>query len=254
MAFFQWLGTNLPAISQGIGQLGGAAVGAKSVYDLFNRDRDVYEEIPSLRNMLEAAEASRVYAAAAGDPTSPYYQNLAGTYDEENRRNVVAAIRQIQRENARAIARGDPAFGIAPERRDESRAKTVAQLFQLSKERARDEARNSLLGASGASARAAGSYVPSLSVFGRYGDINETMRASGYEGLARMFENVGNFGQGGDFGSTISSVLGGGSPLSRRPTAAPSPYAPSAGTPAAPWWTAPETRRYPETPYSFGAR
>lgn len=239
MAFFEFLKTAAPLI----GQVGGAVTAGKGIFDLFTRERDVYEEIPSLVEMLNAANASRVYAQAAGDPTSPYFKNLSGQFDEENRRNVVAAIRQIQRENSRAIARGDPAFGIAPERRDESRAKAVAQLFQLSKERARDETRNQLLGASGASARAAGSFAPSLPFFAQYGDLNETMRGSGMEALSRLFGQLA----GGDGGGP-ASILGGGSALSRTASVPQSSYAPApSGTnPSSAWWMYPEAQRYPQ--------
>lgn len=209
MAFFQFLQQAAPVI----GQLGGIATAGKGIFDLFTRDRDVYEEIPSLAEMLNAANASRVYAQAAGDPTSPHFKNLSALFDEENRRNVVAAIRQIQRENARSIARGDPAVGINPERRDESRAKAIAQLFQLSKERSRDETRSQLINASGASARAAGSFAPSLAAFSRYGDINETMRGSGMEALSRLFENIGGGGLSSLGG--LGGPAGGDSPFSR---------------------------------------
>lgn len=95
-----------------------------------------------------AAKKAAKYSAAAADPTSTPFRNLAGQYDTENRRSMVEAINRIMKENAREKARGGVGFGINPERRDESRYKALARSFMESRESARREARNTLLGAS----------------------------------------------------------------------------------------------------------
>lgn len=100
------------------------------------------------KDARRAARKAGKYAEYAADPTSVPFRNLAGQYDTENRRSLVEAVNRIMKENAREKARGGVGFGINPERRDESRYKALARSFMESRESARREARNTLLGAS----------------------------------------------------------------------------------------------------------
>ena len=102
----------------------------------------------SAKRARKTARQARRLAAAAADPTSPTFRNLAAQYDQENRRALIQGIDRIMRENARARARGDVGFGVNPERRDESRTQALARAFMQSREQARREARNTLLAAS----------------------------------------------------------------------------------------------------------
>jgi len=105
-------------------------------------------ESKASKQARKAAKRAGRYATAAADPTSEPFRNLAGQYDTENRRALVQAVNRIMKENARERARGGVGFGINPERRDESRYKALARSFMESRENARREARNTLLGAS----------------------------------------------------------------------------------------------------------
>lgn len=104
-------------------------------------------ESKASKQARKAAKRAGRYATAAADPTSVPFRNLAGQYDTENRRALVQAVNRIMKENARERARGGVGFGVNPERRDESRYKALARSFMESRENARREARNTLLGA-----------------------------------------------------------------------------------------------------------
>lgn len=92
---------------------------------------------------LEQADLVR----AAADPTSKRFRNLAGLYEGLNRRALITAIEDIMRQDRRGRARGDPAFAVAPERRDEARTNALLRQFMLGRERANVQGMNALLAA-----------------------------------------------------------------------------------------------------------
>lgn len=104
------------------------------------------KESKASKRAQEAASASRGLAEAAADPTSSRFKNLEALFAEANRRASLEAIDRTMKLSNRARARGDIGFAVNPERRDESRYKALADTFILGKERARDEARRTLLG------------------------------------------------------------------------------------------------------------
>ncbi|MGI9506326.1 MAG: hypothetical protein ACR2RE_25065, partial [Geminicoccaceae bacterium] len=97
--------------------------------------------------------------------------------------------------------RGDPAFLVNPERRDESRSRALLHAFQRAGEAARLEARNTLLGASRAAAGAAGAG-------GQIASLDQAVKQQQHEGkliglgaigpaLTELFKGI-DFGGGED--------------------------------------------------------
>lgn len=172
---FEWLtAANVGQAGQAIGALGGIA-------SLFKKQRDPYQEIPSLIPMLQAAMASKTYAEAAANPESPYFKNLAALEEETIRRDSVANIlKQITLQN-RARARGQVAGAVTGERQDEARAGALAELFARGKEQSRFNARDQLTRAAGANAQAAQSFGGSVAPFALYGNFDAMRRQAQYE-------------------------------------------------------------------------
>lgn len=95
------------------------------------------------------ADAMAANLAAATDPNSPQFKNLAALFEERNRAAAVKNIQQIMTQNQRARARGDRGFIVNPERRDEFRTSSLNKAFMDAGQAARDEARNTLMGTAG---------------------------------------------------------------------------------------------------------
>lgn len=113
-------------------------------------------ESDASKDARKAARRASGYAEAAADPGSAQFQNLVALYDEANRRAATDQIDRIQKMDRRARARGDIGFAVNNERRDEARYKALADQFMLAKERARQEARNTLMGSSQLLSQSAG--------------------------------------------------------------------------------------------------
>ncbi len=167
-----------------IGDLGGIIAQSRG-------RRDINQEIPILQSMIDAAEASRVYAQAAADPSSKFFVNLAGMEEERLRRDFMSNLRQILVSHRRARARGAPGFGINPERRDESRYRAIITFFEEAKDKARQLARQMLLQASQASAGAAGSFGPAVNAFGTYGGYEANRQAGLGEAIGSLGAKLG---------------------------------------------------------------
>lgn len=155
----------------------------------------------------DAARSSRGLAEAASDPTSDRFKNLEALFTEANRRASQEAIDRTIRTSNRARARGDTGFAINPERRDESRYKATIEAMILGKERARDEARRTLLGSS-AGVGAAGRGQPVGSSEARQGS-NFDRKITALSSMAPFIEAMGRAFKGSTTGAPTQAGSGG---------------------------------------------
>lgn len=181
---FEWLtAANVGQAGQALGALGGIA-------SLFQKQRDPYQEIPSLIPMLQAAMASKTYAEAAVNPDSPYFKNLAALNEETIRRDSVANIlKQITLQN-RARARGQVAGAVTGERQDEARAGTLAELFAGARDRSRLGASQQLAQGAQANAQAAGAFGGSVTPFALYGAYDAKRQQAQYEAPGKFMTSL----------------------------------------------------------------
>lgn len=165
-----------------------------------------------LREAMESDLASRTYLAAAADPNSPYFRNIAATEEERGRNSLLEAIGQLFRS-----VRSETAMGrrtINPERRDEGMFKALSRGFYDAGLTARDNARKFLLNAAGVAGKSgviAGRFVAPTA--GAIDAANRTNRLSGSNALFKNLEELASL-KGFGVASTPSSYksLWGGSP------------------------------------------
>ena len=179
-----------------LNNLGGMGAAIANIIRL-GRKPDINKDIPSMQSALNAAEAARVYADASVNPESPHFKNLAALEESSIRRDLITAINEIMKSNARAKASGRVGFGVNPERRDEARSGAIARAFAQAGEQSRRIASDKLAGASSRSAGAAGAFAPSFGPFAGYADMGRTYEASRTQ-------------QMGDLGQWIADILSGG--------------------------------------------
>lgn len=174
---------------------------------IFGPRRNIAKEIPTLQPSIDAAEAARVYAAAAANPNDPRFQNLAALFEEKTRRDTISAIRDIIRLNNRAMARGLPGIGINPERRDEAISSAIATQNELAKEQARLSARDYLLAASQGQANAAQGFASTFQPFQAFGDIAAGERSDRLKALGQLGSKLP------DLADIFRNVFGGSRPI-----------------------------------------
>ena len=133
-----------------------------------NPDKD----IPGLAEARAASQQAMRFSAAAADPNSPEFQNLAALYEGQRKRDLADSSSEIMKRNRFEKARGGVGFGINPERRDEARYGALTKGFAASGDMAREEARRSLLQSAGGSAQAAQSMGPVMNIYGNAANQN----------------------------------------------------------------------------------
>lgn len=111
---------------------------------------------PGYEEALQASQRSSQLAQSL-DPSSAYFQKLAGEEEGRIRRDFVEALRQAQVEQRRARASGRGGY-INPERRDEAMASATANAFTQAQEQARVNARNYIMSQIQANNVAAGGF------------------------------------------------------------------------------------------------
>ena len=112
----------------------------------------------------EAVEEALSLALAGADPKSPRFKRLARLLDARYRRDLIRGTELTRDVYSRARARGDVLGGVNPERRDEAIHRMLTSGFMEARERARMQARDTLLMASRA---AAGAASPALAAQGQ---------------------------------------------------------------------------------------
>jgi len=135
-----------------LSDLGNVIDAAAGAYGLF-QGRDAEDDIPGL------GDANK-YLKASVNPDDPLFKNLAAQWTSQNRRATSDAIRSIMSQNRRAQARGDPGFGINPERRDEANTKAIIDAHIKANESSRLYASQMLQGAAGQGANVVRATAP----------------------------------------------------------------------------------------------
>lgn len=117
-------------------------------------------KVPLPQGYNEAYQASQRadQLTQALDPSSPYFQRLAGEESDRIRRDFAEGIRQAIVQNNRARARGQIGLFVNPERRDEAIAGATANAFTQAQEQARNNARNYIMAQIQANNAASGSF------------------------------------------------------------------------------------------------
>ncbi len=180
---FEFLQENASGIGDIIGGLAGIFGG--------ERNRDPFDEIPTLQSFIDAKERARQYSEAAADPDSTFFKNQASLYDELNRKDLVGAINKIMLQNRRSKARGGSGFGVNPERRDESRYRALITGFQDAKIKSRLQARDTLFKLAGQANTQAQGFLDASGTFERFGDANYGMRQNQLQALGDLPGQIG---------------------------------------------------------------
>ena len=172
-----------------IADLGQFGVG---IYELFRGEK----EPEGLDELLRAAEESRRYLQAATNPDDPMFQKLAAQEEAAMTRDFTSALRQIQTQNRRALARGQTGVTINPERRDEMISRNIAAHKETVKDKARANARNYLLSAAGKNQVVMQGFGAGAALSDAYNANKRANRGDLWRGL---FTGLGQIGQYGFF-------------------------------------------------------
>ena len=203
-----------------ISSIGQAATG---FFGLFRDPPSATRDIPGLQSALDAAEAARVYGAAAVDPESPHFKNLAALEEASRRRDIIKTINEIMLSNRRSRASGRVGFGINPERRDEVRAATIVEQFLRAGIGSRDVASQRLSQASQRAAGAAAAFGPTFAPFESYAARGREQERGSVEALFKTIGAFGDLFSSGGATSGLGSTFQGTTPsaketfLRRRP-------------------------------------
>jgi hypothetical protein len=151
--------------------------------------RDAGSQVPTLGPQLQALENSRVYREAAINPESPHHRALSALTEAQRKRDLVAAIDGIMRQQSRAQARGALTGQANPERRDEGFASAIADMFAKSGDQARLSAGDQLSRAAGGESQRAGGFNSLNQIFANFSDENKTDKYSGMDALGKIFKD-----------------------------------------------------------------
>ncbi len=157
--------------------------------------RDPFAET-ALLEQLQAATNARTFSAAAADPNSPWMRNLAALYRESQIAQGMEGIRQYQRVQQRAQARGVPS--ARSERRSEAESSAVADLFRRADMNSTEAARSALLQAASGSSGAAGALSSPNQLLTLYGQLENQRQRD----LPLLFREAGR-----SIGSSLKDVF-----------------------------------------------
>lgn len=199
-----------------------AIAAAPSIIGMFgSKKRSSGDEVPGMsqyiQQSLQGQLNAQTYANAAVDPNSAWFRNLSALFREAEEAEAIRGIRSgrlnEQKLRARGVIQG---FVADPERRDERSDPTRA--FRQAMLNSRAAAQNSLLAASGQSARTMGDPNQAFKLLSQYGDAEAKRRGQQTDALGTLLGIFGNFGKdqgwfgggtGGGYGYGQSANLGG---------------------------------------------
>lgn len=171
----------IPIMAQTAGTIAGAASSRRSA----GRETMTQEQ-------ANALEASRVYEEAALNPASPHFRALQALQEAEIKRNVLQAIdllqRRQKRDRARGVLKGMMGGLPNPERRDESFASAIGDLFAKSGDEARRSTTQTLQSASTSARERAGGFGSINNLLRGYADTNNANLQRSIQGLTKTFE------------------------------------------------------------------